>query len=210
MFETLTDPDERGQIGIGTLIIFIAMVLVAAIAAGVLINTAGLLQTQAEDTGSETQEAIANQIEVVHSVGNVSDDNTVDVVNLTVKKSAGSEEIDLSSITIQYTSDNQDATLVHNSSDRVDTDDDTDQYFTTTEVGPNEDADDDSLVTTDERVRITMNVAAIEAGDPNAPAEDGLEGGTSVTLNLIDQSGAQFTTGLSIPQTFGDRDVVLV
>ena len=203
MFETLTDPDERGQIGIGTLIIFIAMVLVAAIAAGVLINTAGLLQTQAEDTGSETQEAIANQIEVVHSVGNVTDDNGdryVDVVNLTVKKSAGSEEIDLESITIQYTSDDTDRTLVHNNSDQHDEES---HIFKTKEVGPNDDADDNSLVTTDERVRITLNVSAIEGNG-------GLDGGTSVTLNLIDQSGAQFTTGLSVPQTFGDRDVVLV
>ena len=203
MFETLTDPDERGQIGIGTLIIFIAMVLVAAIAAGVLINTAGLLQTQAEDTGSETQEAIANQIEVVHSAGNVTEtngDRYIDVVNLTVKKSAGSEEIDLRSITIQYTSDDTDRTLVHNSSDRHDDEANT---FVTEEVGPDADADDDSLVTTDERVRLTLNVSAIEGNS-------GLSGGTSVTLNLIDQSGAQFTTGLSVPQTFGDREVVLV
>ena len=69
MFEERTD---RGQVGIGTLIVFIAMVLVAAIAAGVLINTAGFLQTQSEQTGQQSSAQVTDRLEPVSKTGNVS------------------------------------------------------------------------------------------------------------------------------------------
>ncbi|WP_276255654.1 archaellin/type IV pilin N-terminal domain-containing protein [Halomontanus rarus] len=241
MFETITDADKRGQVGIGTLIIFIAMVLVAAIAAGVLINTAGVLQSQASDTGSETQEAVANQIEVVHASGNVTSsdygESTVDYIDLTVMKSAGSNAIDLSAMTVQYTSSTTDQTLVHGGEGFAEpsysentapeqegnvegayfdgTETANASVFATTDVAG--DGDHDELIDTDDRVTITLFVGAIENGveagadDPDAvSSESGLEGGDSATIKLVDQSGAQFSYGVSVPSTFGDKKVVSV
>ena len=124
MFEFINDEDARGQVGIGTLIVFIAMVLVAAIAAGVLINTAGVLQTQAEDTGSDSTDQVANNINVIGAVGDVNSDPNVRTLRMTVQKSPGAGDVDLGGLSIQYVGPDSFANLVHhaqfdNSNDEV-------------------------------------------------------------------------------------------
>jgi len=58
-----------GSIGIGAMIIFIAMVLVAGIAASVLVQTANNLETTAMETGAETTDEVSTGMRVVDIEG---------------------------------------------------------------------------------------------------------------------------------------------
>ena len=52
--------DKRAEMGVGTMIIFIAMVLVAAVAASVLISTSNTVREQAQTTGEQAINNIAS------------------------------------------------------------------------------------------------------------------------------------------------------
>ncbi|EMA65952.1 flagellin [Halorubrum aidingense JCM 13560] len=124
MFEFITNDDsDRGQVGIGTLIVFIAMVLVAAIAAGVLINTAGFLQSQAEATGQESTDLVSERIDVTSSVGIVNNSSTGNLaeIRVGVAGAAGSNQIDLSSATIQAVGPNGQENLIFTGTNQTNT-----------------------------------------------------------------------------------------
>jgi flagellin-like protein len=60
---------KKAQSGIGTLIIFIAMIIVAAIAAGVLIQTSAALQNKALETGTQAKSQVTTHVEVISISG---------------------------------------------------------------------------------------------------------------------------------------------
>jgi flagellin FlaB len=100
--------DTTAQVGIGTLIIFIAMVLVAAVAAAVLIQTSGVLQQKAQSTGKQaTQEVSSNLmikgIEGVRATTGTSMATNIDLLKMKVGLNVGSSPVDMNQVVISIT-----------------------------------------------------------------------------------------------------------
>jgi len=93
---------DIGDMGIGAMIVFIAMVLVAGIAASVLIQTANKLEIQAMVTGQETTREVSTGLQIVDIEGLNSGGKIVNLT-LTVKARAGSGDIDLGQTIIEIT-----------------------------------------------------------------------------------------------------------
>jgi len=105
---------KKGAMGIGTLIVFIAMVLVAAVAAAVLINTSGFLQQKAMATGKESTEQVASGLATTQVLG-IHNTTHVTKLAILITPNAGSAPIDLSQATVAVTDGYKKAVLKYDS-----------------------------------------------------------------------------------------------
>ena len=98
--------DKKAMVGIGTLIVFIAMILIAAVAATVLIQTSETLQQRARTVGTATIREVSAGIMIDDVTGFTDVEKTkIEYLALGVRPRAGSKDIDLSlaHLTIKYT-----------------------------------------------------------------------------------------------------------
>jgi flagellin FlaB len=198
---------DRGQVGIGTLIVFIAMVLVAAIAAGVLINTAGFLQSQSEQTGQQSSSQVSDRLQVINVVGDSVTDRNVTVINMTVAKAPGANDIDLNTTTIQYISSDEIVDLTHaaranNSGTAV---------FNTTTIQDDDNSIDDSKVinSQDDRATVTLRIGKMHTSTVfNASDISNMTEGQEVTIELTTQAGGTTTSTLTAPNSLSNKESV--
>jgi len=180
---------EKGEFGIGTLILFIAMIIVAAVAATVLIQTAYQLQQQAEQTGNVAIQDVATGFKVIHIGGVVNlSAPKVRTIEIKVGLLAGSPSIDMNDVLIEITDGTTDVTLTFDSSAADST------HFTASslrDMSP-QNWNDQYVMTQGDIVKIVINATA--AGLSLGPQTD-------VTLQLIPKHGVPTYTAFMIPAT---------
>ena len=98
---------DYGVIGIGTLIVFIAMVLVAAVAASVIIQTSENLQQRAYAVGKQTTREVSSGAQIIGLTGYTDEAKTkMEYLAISVRPRAGSYDIDLNETLIYLEDDN--------------------------------------------------------------------------------------------------------
>ena len=193
MFDT-DKPQERGQVGIGTLIVFIALVLVAAIAAGVLINTAGFLQSQAEQTGQDSTDQVANNLDVELVSGTVTADGTDDTLGVTaitaqVTLAPGSDPIALDSTTIEIYPEGESRA---------------------TETGGFEDDTGSGITSLDSGETAFVTLTDANFGSYGGGPTDGASTGQGIELVFVTPDGSQTQVQFTVPETLNDGEELIL
>ena len=137
--------DTMAAIGIGAMIVFIALILVAAVASAVIIQTGEKLQQNAQETGEDTQNSMRGKIKLVGAYRTAGP-----VWNLILVASPGSADIAEEDILFQMHCGTNDETIAGD-----------DGIATMTDIAGNA----ESVVDSDEGFIMSLTPATCNSGD---------------------------------------------
>lgn len=175
------------------------MILVAAITAGVLLETAGIFETKTEQTGSETSEQISDRLEVVAVTGNnITSTQPYEIhrVKVIVTMTEGSGAIDLRNVTVQWRGPDGAFSLVHTETRGGAT---TDKF--STEKFSDVDGTFPVLTSTQDRYAIVFE-PGVEFGS------SGVGEGESVEVTVIAPAGSTRLVSFSVPDNLANTNSV--
>ncbi len=217
--------NESGMVGIGTLIVFIAMVLIAAVAASVLITTSETLQSRAKTVGTSTIREVSAGISIESITGYTNANKTrIEYMTLSVRPRAGSKDIGLGLCTLSVLYENLSILTLNESLVQVVNTDHMDVFHTPITSGSNYTIfdnltayefgviaihDPDSSITntngmnSGDRCLIVINTTAIIPGEGGLPARESISGVLTPEIGIK----AQFDT--TAPAVFSKRIVNL-
>ena len=91
---------NRGEMGVGTLIIFIAMILISAIAAGVLLQTGSYLQEKSLSSGRQSRSEVSTNVKAIEVSATDGRDGTINYFSTIFKLSPGSDAIRMDDVAL--------------------------------------------------------------------------------------------------------------
>lgn len=191
---------DAAEVGIGTMIVFIATVLVAAAAAAVLLDVSGKLQEKSSRTGQEATEQVASNFEVesIYGQRDAPGDAGLDDLYLYVALAPGAETLDMSQLRVQLQNATQFKTFDHVNgaadadSFNVTSIRDTDSGFTSAKP----------IMTAGDLVRIHIDL------DTAFGAVEGYEPRQNVRVILLPEVGSKVETSFVTPNTYGTNTYI--
>ncbi|HEY9204835.1 MAG TPA: archaellin/type IV pilin N-terminal domain-containing protein [Candidatus Methanoperedens sp.] len=188
--------NNKADVGIGTLIVFIAMVLVAAVAAAVLIQTSGVLQQKAQQTGKEATSEVASNLKISSVIGKTDSNNSkVQYLNISLELAAGGSSIDFSKVVVKYINETASTTLNLQTNGASGA---TASLFNYTEerVGS---GSANTVLQSGDLALVTLNLTAMS--QELYPRKKG-------TVQVIPESGTMVLKDIVAPSTFGENTQV--
>jgi len=185
---------DRAQSGIGSLIILIAMLLVATIAAGVFFDVVGSLQGDADQTSQESASQVTARLTVLNVVGTDISDGSIATVKMTVRRASGSGNIDLGNTVVQWLSPSTGADLTagETAGER--------QFSVSAAQDEDGSLDQGVLNAPSDRATLRFDAAAI-TGSGLGPSE-------TVTIQLTTQTGGSTYLHLVVPEQLSGKSFV--
>ncbi|MEF8879856.1 MAG: flagellin [Candidatus Thermoplasmatota archaeon] len=198
--------NRAASIGIGAMIVFIAMVLVAGIAASVLVQTSTMLEDQALKTGSQTTTEVASGI-TVEGIEGYNSSGSITKMAVEIKAHAGSPDIDLSETVVEISDSSNKYILTYDSGTFTDNGSIDGDIFSasfpssaTTNFGLIVLQDADDSCTSDTPIINFGDHIVIAIGD----VFTGLEPRTDVFGAVIPEEGSPGIIGFRTPESFTD------
>jgi len=197
--------EENAAIGIGSLIIFIAMILVAGIAASVFIQTMNSLEQQALQSGQEAARDISSGLKVTQ-VSGYNNGSTISQIAIFLRTTAGSDYIDLTYTYISL-SDTSKSVILNLS---------TDVYSNTVSGGLFGTLNDSNLTSTTYGLMVIRDVdSSCTSANPIINSDDlvvllvnstacfqGIDTRTEVTGNVVPEYGISGVISFTSPSSY--------
>jgi flagellin FlaB len=203
-------------IGIGAMIIFIAMVLVAGIAASVLVQTSTRLEMQALQTGQETITETSTGV-TVHGVEGFNESGLIKKLAIEITPKAGSPDIDLENTILEISDGSEKHVLTfggnseHINSSEINGDIETNGKFggtTTFGITVLQDADESCTSSTPiigygDHVIIGVTTSDVFSTNSGLPPRTDIDG------TIVIEEGAPGIIGFTTPSSYVDEIIEL-